>query len=146
MCNPDGSLSGRYFQGSAESSVGMALRPGQLRGGGLGGALLTGSFGDGTINDFDLATGASRGMMLAQSGPSVNVFWALWALAFGNGGAGGRSRNYSTSLAGFRGPVNDLIVEDHGECSVRSENSANQNTRTTAAAMILTTAFAKPGH
>ena len=52
--------------------------------------MLVGNFGDGTINAFDITTGALAGTLLnAQSQPIVNE--GLWGLTFGNGGNGGNS-------------------------------------------------------
>src|SRR3954453_11689409 len=49
----------------------------------LGGALLVGNFGDGTINAYDPVSGAARGGLLA--GGKRLVIDGLWGLSFGNG-------------------------------------------------------------
>jgi len=77
--------------------------------GDLSNTLLVGNFGDGTINAFDLATGAPRGTILEPSGRPM-VIQGLWGLLFGNGGLGGElGVLYFT--AGIPG---DGEVEDHG--------------------------------
>lgn len=106
--NTDGTMAGRLIsKGPLNSPWGIALAPSNF--GGLGGSLLIGNFGDGAINAFDPVTGASRGMMLTQSGRQLAI-QGLWALAFGNGGqAGDPGVLYFT--AGIPGPGE---VEDHG--------------------------------
>jgi hypothetical protein len=49
---------------------------------------LVGNFGSGTIMSFE-ADGTSRGLLAGQDGRPI-VIDGLWALAFGNGGNGGR--------------------------------------------------------
>lgn len=61
---------------------GIALAPAGF--GTVGGELLIGNFGDGTINRFDLSSGASLGP-LTLSGNKPVVIPGLWALLFGNG-------------------------------------------------------------
>lgn len=57
----------------------------------MGGNLLVGNFGDGTINAFD-STGALVGTVSDVRGnPLVND--GLWGLTFGNGGNGGNANS-----------------------------------------------------
>lgn len=70
--------------GALDSPWGLALAPNTF--GPLGGSLLVGNFGDGTINGYDFFTGAMRGTVMGLDGaPLVND--GLWGLAFGNGNA-----------------------------------------------------------
>ncbi len=72
--------------GALDSPWGVALAPATF--GGYGGDLLVGNFGDGRINAFDFATGASLGALVDAAGvPITNS--GLWGLTFGNGGQGG---------------------------------------------------------
>jgi len=90
-------------QGSLNAPWGMALAP--VGFGSFGNALLVGNFGDGHINAFNLATGASMGTLTLASGSPVAID-GLWGLSFGNGaGAGATGTLYFTA-----GPVN----ETHG--------------------------------
>jgi uncharacterized protein (TIGR03118 family) len=81
----DGVFVSRLISGGPLNSPwGMALAPASF--GALGGDLLVGNFGDGTINAFS-ATGAFLGTLADASGnPLVND--GLWALSFGNNGPG----------------------------------------------------------
>jgi uncharacterized protein (TIGR03118 family) len=94
-------------RGALNSPWGMAVAPAGF--GPLGGDLLVGNFGDGTINAFNLTSGAFLGTVSDTSGnPIVNQ--GLWGLAFGNGSQGTlTSTLYFT--AGIPGPDS---VEDHG--------------------------------
>jgi uncharacterized protein (TIGR03118 family) len=75
----------------------------------FGGDLLVGNFGDGTINAFDPATGAFKGVLLDHNGnPIVNQ--GLWGLAFGNGKFG-TSAGTLYFTAGIPGPD---TLESHG--------------------------------
>jgi uncharacterized protein (TIGR03118 family) len=66
------------------SPWGVSLAPSTF--GPLGGALLVGNFGDGTINGFDPTTGTLLGTMRdPQGNPIVNP--GLWGLQFGNNNA-----------------------------------------------------------
>jgi len=70
--------------GALDSPWGLALAPNTF--GPLGGSLLIGNFGDGTINGYDFFTGAMLGTVMGPDGaPLVND--GLWGLAFGNGNA-----------------------------------------------------------
>jgi uncharacterized protein (TIGR03118 family) len=72
--------------GALNAPWGLALVPAGF--GVFEGDLLVGNFGDGTINAFDPDTGALLGTLAdAHGNPFVNE--GLWALQFGNGGAGG---------------------------------------------------------
>ena len=61
---------------------GIAMAPSGF--GSVAGQLLIGNFGDGTINGFDPASGASLGAITLASGKKLAVP-GLWDLAFGNG-------------------------------------------------------------
>jgi uncharacterized protein (TIGR03118 family) len=92
--------------GALNSPWGLALAPGTF--GGAAGDLLVGNFGDGTINAYNLSTGAFLGTIANVGGnPLVND--GLWGLTFGNGGSGG----LSTSLyltAGLNGESDGLFA------------------------------------
>lgn len=81
----NGNLQRRLISdGALNSPWGLALAPNSF--GPLGGTLLVGNFGDGTINGYDFFTGAMRGTIMDLAGaPLVND--GLWALDFGNGNA-----------------------------------------------------------
>jgi len=64
------------------SPWGLAIAPAAF--GPLGGSLLVGNFGDGTIAAFDAATGAFRDYLRDRSGEPISID-GLWGLAFGNG-------------------------------------------------------------
>ncbi len=68
--------------GRPNSPWGLAIAPQNF--GALGGALLVGNFGDGTIAAFDLTTGAFRDYLRDTSGKPLSID-KLWGLAFGNG-------------------------------------------------------------
>lgn len=94
--------------GALNSPWGMALAPAGF--GGLGGDLLIGNFGDGTINVFNATTGTFIETLDDKNGnPIVNQ--GLWGLAFGNSGPGFNS-NTLYFTAGIPGPGG--AVEDHG--------------------------------
>jgi amicyanin len=93
--------------GNLNSPWGLAVAPAQF--GDFSNALLVGNFGDGTINAYDSASGASLGQFQDSSGAVISIP-GLWALRFGNGGNGGdASTLYFT--AGIAGSDN---IEDHG--------------------------------
>jgi uncharacterized protein (TIGR03118 family) len=107
--NPDGSLVQRLVSaGSLNSPWGMALAPSSF--GKLGGDLLVGNFGDGTINAFDSAGNFVGQLDDAHGNPIVNM--GLWGLAFGNG-AHGTSTGSLYFTAGIPGPPPGM-VEDNG--------------------------------
>jgi uncharacterized protein (TIGR03118 family) len=106
------SLNGDFIRrlvsnGDLDSPWGMTLAP--VGFGTLGGDLLVGNFGDGTIDAYDATTGAFLSQFDDSHGnPLVNQ--GLWALDFGNGGNGGLTDTlYFT--AGIPGTG---AVEDHG--------------------------------
>jgi uncharacterized protein (TIGR03118 family) len=104
----NGALVGRLIsRGALDSPWGIALAPASF--GPLGGDLLIGNFGDGTINAFNPTSGAFLGTLSDTSGnPIVNQ--GLWGLAFGNG-AQGTSMGTLYFTAGIPGPDD---IEDHG--------------------------------
>jgi len=72
--------------GKLNSPWGVAVAPATF--GDLAGKLLVGNFGNGTINAYDPASGASIATLSdAANTPIIND--GLWALNFGNGGNGG---------------------------------------------------------
>jgi uncharacterized protein (TIGR03118 family) len=72
--------------GALNSPWGLALAPAGF--GDVGGDLLVGNFGDGTINAYNPTTGAFVQMLQTSSGAPL-VIDGLWALQFGNGGTFG---------------------------------------------------------
>jgi uncharacterized protein (TIGR03118 family) len=89
--------------GVLNSPWGLALAPAEF--GDVGGALLVGNFGDGTINGYNPTTGAFIQTLTDPSGNTISID-GLWALQFGNGGAFG-----SPSTLYFTAGPND---ESHG--------------------------------
>src|SRR5438876_2508891 len=74
----NGNLLGRFAsRGTLNSPWGMALAPDEF--GEFGGTLLVGNFGDGRINAFDPATGASLGPLTDGSGHPITIP-GLWGL------------------------------------------------------------------
>ena len=67
--------------GALNAPWGLTLAPAAF--GTLGGALLVGNFGDGTINGYDPATGAFIGALQDSAG-QVIATPGLWGIAFGN--------------------------------------------------------------
>ena len=67
----------------------MAIAP--VGFGDLGGDLLVGNFGDGSINAYSLATGAYLETLLAGNTANPLSIDGLWGLRFGNGGNGGNA-------------------------------------------------------
>lgn len=81
--NPKGFLLKRLIQrGLLDAPWGLALAPPGF--GPLGGDLLVGNFGDGTINAYDPASGAAAGTLIGPGGRRLAID-GLWALSFGNG-------------------------------------------------------------
>ncbi|HLK67355.1 MAG TPA: TIGR03118 family protein [Bryobacteraceae bacterium] len=72
--------------GVLSSPWGIAIAPATF--GKFGGNLLVGNFGDGTINAFDLTSGAFQGTLTDGSGKTISIP-GLWSINFGNGGSGG---------------------------------------------------------
>lgn len=68
--------------GRLNSPWGVAIAPKNF--GALGGALMVGNFGDGTIAAFDLTTGAFRDYLRDGSDKPISID-GLWGLVFGNG-------------------------------------------------------------
>jgi uncharacterized protein (TIGR03437 family) len=75
-------------KGVLNAPWGLAIAPSTF--GVFAGKLLVGNFGDGRINVFDPATGASMGPLMDTSGNPIAIS-GLWALIPGNGGNGGDS-------------------------------------------------------
>jgi uncharacterized protein (TIGR03118 family) len=73
-------------QGVLNAPWGLAIAP--IGFGSLGGDLLVGNFGDGTINAFDPTTGHLIGTLAGLDDKAL-ANDGLWALDFGNGGSGG---------------------------------------------------------
>ncbi len=71
-------------RGALNSPWGLALAPQGF--GRFGGALLVGNFGNGHINVYDAANGASLGQLRRSDGRPI-VIDGLWGLRFGNGNA-----------------------------------------------------------
>ncbi len=79
-------LSHLVSQGPLNAPWGIQIAPPTF--GPFGGDLLVGNFGDGTINAFNLTTGAFAGTLQDQNGSNLHID-GLWGLQFGNGGSGG---------------------------------------------------------
>jgi uncharacterized protein (TIGR03118 family) len=94
-------------RGALNSPWGLAFAPPGF--GSFGGDLLVGNFGDGTINVFNPTNGTWLASLNDTSGHAISEP-GLWALAFGNGGGGGKT-NVLYFTAGIAGPD---AVEDHG--------------------------------
>jgi uncharacterized protein (TIGR03118 family) len=96
MFDYDGNLVRRFAtMGALNSPWGMAIAPPSF--GTFGGSLLVGNFGNGTINAFDLATGAPLGGLRGPDGQPLAID-GLWGLIAGNdAGAGSASRIYFTA-------------------------------------------------
>jgi uncharacterized protein (TIGR03118 family) len=92
-------------QGVLNSPWGLALAP--VGFGDVGGDLLVGNFGDGTINAYNPTTGAFV-ETLANSSGSPLVIDGLWGLRFGNGGSFG-STNTLFFTAGPDGESHGLF-------------------------------------
>jgi uncharacterized protein (TIGR03118 family) len=96
----NGTLVKRFASaGVLDAPWGIAMAPAGF--GSVGGDLLIGNFGDGTINSFDPATGTALGSISLASGKQL-VIPGLWALAFGNGAA----NQPTTALFYTAGPNN----------------------------------------
>lgn len=91
--------------GVLNSPWGMALAPASF--GSLGGDLLVGNFGDGMINAFTLS-GTWLGSLASLNGTPITND-GLWALTFGNGGAGGRTDTLYVT-AGLNGESDGLFA------------------------------------
>jgi uncharacterized protein (TIGR03118 family) len=85
----NGAFLGRVVSnGPLNSPWGLAIAPATF--GTFGGTLLVGNFGEGgpSINAFNPTTGAHLGSLKNEAGVAIEID-ELWALTFGNGGAGG---------------------------------------------------------
>jgi uncharacterized protein (TIGR03118 family) len=111
MFNQSGTLIANLIStGPLNSPWGMAIAPASF--GAFGGALLVGNFGDGTINAFNLTTGAQSGALNDLTGKPIAIP-GLWSLNFGNGGKNVDAGTlYFT--AGIGGGPNNDPVESHG--------------------------------
>ena len=102
----DGNLQKHLISGGPLNAPwGLAIAPSTF--GAFAGNLLVGNFGDGTINAFDLNSGAPQGTLQGADGNPL-VFSGLWALIFGNGGNGG-DRNTLYITAGVGGLAHGLL-------------------------------------
>lgn len=81
-----GTFTSLVAQGSLDSPWGLALAP--LGFGALGGDLLVGNFGDGSINAYDPGSGLFEGTLADINANPLSID-GLWGLSFGNGGNGG---------------------------------------------------------
>jgi uncharacterized protein (TIGR03118 family) len=81
--NLDGTLAKRFASnGPLDSPWGLAMAPAGF--GDVGGDLLVGNFGDGTINVFDPSSGTFKGKLLGKDGNPITIE-GLWGLKFGDG-------------------------------------------------------------
>ena len=81
--SPSGKLLRRFAaRGALNAPWGVALAPAGF--GSASNLLLVGNFGDGRINAFDAASGASMGSLHSSSSHAIQID-GLWGLAFGNG-------------------------------------------------------------
>lgn len=102
----NGNLIGRVASnGLLNAPWGVAIAPTGF--GNLGGSLLVGNFGDGTIHAYDPTSGDFIGTLRDSFGGTLSID-GLWALTFGNGGNGGLAdRLYFT--AGPEGETHGLV-------------------------------------
>ncbi|MCU1237609.1 MAG: hypothetical protein JWP63_5576 [Candidatus Solibacter sp.] len=91
--------------GVLNSPWGLALAP--VGFGDVGGDLLVGNFGDGTINAFNPTSGALVQTLKNVNGSTLSID-GLWALQFGNGGQAG-SANTLFFTAGPEGETHGLF-------------------------------------
>jgi uncharacterized protein (TIGR03118 family) len=105
---PDGTLQRRITSQVFNSPWGLVLSPSGF--GAFSNALLVGNFGDGTINAFDISTGAFIGALREPSRRPL-VTQGLWGLIFGNGVSGGELGvlYFTAGIPGHNGQI-----EDHG--------------------------------
>ncbi len=107
--------------GPLNAPWGVAIAPANW--GAFGGALLVGNFGDGTINAFNLTTGASLGTLQNSSGsPIVNT--GLWGLIFGNGKTADTNTLYITANITPGGSSHGLLAAIAPPSQVTSIESA----------------------
>ena len=102
----DGNLLGRVgSNGTLNAPWGLAIAPSGF--GSLGGALLVGNFGNGTIQAYDPTSDKFIGTLRNSFGGTLSID-GLWALTFGNGGSGGKADTlYFT--AGIDGETHGLM-------------------------------------
>ena len=81
-------LSRIVTQGALNSPWGLVIAPAGFEN--VGGDLLVGNFGDGTINAYNLTTHASDGPLKNLSNNPIAIS-GLWALIVGNGGQAGNN-------------------------------------------------------
>ena len=85
----DGNLLGRVgSNGPLNAPWGLAIAPSSF--GNLGGSLLVGNFGDGTIHAYNPTSGDLIGTLRNSFGDTLSID-GLWGLTFGNGGNGGKA-------------------------------------------------------
>ena len=92
--------------GKLDAPWGVALAPATF--GPASNDLLVGNFGDGTINAFDVVTGAYLGTLSNALGALVND--GLWSIMFGNGNAGSNP-NTLFLTAGINGEADGLFAK-----------------------------------
>jgi uncharacterized protein (TIGR03118 family) len=103
----DGSVTQRLIsRGVLDSPWGLAIAPPGFAGLSAPNGhsvLLVGNFGDGLIHAFDASTGDLLGTLKDPDGEPIQID-GLWALKFGNGGAGGNANTlyFTAGLAGER--------------------------------------------
>ena len=102
----DGNLLGRIATaGALNSPWGLVIAPAGFEG--VGGDLLVGNFGDGTIHAFNPITHADDGPIRDVHGNPISID-GLWALISGNGGSAGSS-NLIYFSAGSNGEADGLF-------------------------------------
>ncbi len=104
--NPNGVLVQRLIsQGALNSPWGLAVAPANF--GTFSNDLLVGNFGDGTINAFNLNTGAFLGTLVNATNTPLAIN-GLWGLAFGNNATAG-SANTLFFASGLNDEANGLF-------------------------------------
>jgi uncharacterized protein (TIGR03118 family) len=84
--------------GALDAPWGMAIAPSGW--GSLGGMLLVGNFGSGTVEAFSTTTGALRGILQSATTNAPLVIDGLWSIVFGNDADAGISPNSLYFTAG----------------------------------------------
>jgi len=111
--------------GPLNSPWGVAIAPANW--GAFGGALLVGNFGDGTINAFNLSTGATLGALQDSTGKAI-VNTGLWGIIFGNGKTADTNTLYITANIAPGGVSHGLLAAIAPPSQVTSiENAASLN-------------------
>jgi uncharacterized protein (TIGR03118 family) len=112
--SPTGALIGTLIPGGAGSKLnlpwGLAIAPATF--GPFGGDLLVGNFGDGTINAYNLSTGAYVGTLNGPAGTPL-ALGGLWAINFG-GGSATQDKGTLYFLAGTGAPSATSGEPTHG--------------------------------